>query len=371
MPNHIQSNLKFICDEERLREILEAIKYESDSESEDVGYGTIDFQKIIPMPEALDIECGSRTDSSVELYLTSINPDASYFGTDKMEKAEFDSLVTRLSLECAHPYDYKLSQNDINEKLKYLKNPQENIEYGKQVVSNILNYGVPTWYEWRIANWGTKWNSYSNFYEGGSILNFQTAWSAPKAVLLKLSEMYPDVTMELEYADEDIGSNCGRAVFCEGELQEMYYPETRKEAIEFACSVWGYDLKETMGYYLNADGSDYINPEGNEYELLSIAGKPALFSNERLTTADIPEGTYVYYLRDSDEGDAFATLERNVQVNFGGSIITNEELDFGESDYIDLINEDNSPNFFGYEISLLDFMEGNFDVDESMSEMTQ
>ena len=99
MPNHIQSNLKFICDEERLREILEAIKYESDSESEDIGYGTIDFQKIIPMPEALDIECGSRTDSSVELYLTSINPDASYFGTDKMEKAENQEEILQLKMQ--------------------------------------------------------------------------------------------------------------------------------------------------------------------------------------------------------------------------------------------------------------------------------
>ena len=371
MPNHIQSNLKFICDEERLREILEAIKYESSDESEDIGYGTIDFQKIMPMPEDLDIESGSLTNRCVELYLTSINPDASYFGTDKMEKSEFENLVSRLKVGDVQRYNYSLSPSELDERLKYSKNTEENIKYGKQVVNNILNYGVPTWYEWRIANWGTKWNSYSNFYEGGSILNFQTAWNAPKPVLLKLSEMYPDVTMELEYADEDIGSNCGRAVFCEGELQEMYYPETRKEAIEFACSVWGYDLKETMGYYLSADGTDYINPGGDEYEFLSIAGKPALFSNERLTTADIPEGTYVYYLRDSDEGDAFATLERNVRVNFGGSIITNEELDFGELDYIDLANEDNSPNFFGYEISLLDYMEGNFDVDESMAGMIQ
>ena len=76
----------------------------------------------------------------------------------------------------------------------------------------------------------------------------------------------------------------------------------------------------------------------------------------------------MYHLRDSDNGDAFATLEPKVAVNFGGSVILKEELDFGSNDYIDIRSEENSPNFYGYEISVLDYMEGNLKLDEDMGE---
>ena len=41
------------------------------------GIGTIDFNKITPMPENLNIECGSNTDDGINLYLTS------YYGPQK------------------------------------------------------------------------------------------------------------------------------------------------------------------------------------------------------------------------------------------------------------------------------------------------
>ena len=76
-------------------------------------------------------------------------------------------------------------------------------------------------------------------------------------------------------------------------------------------------------------------PANDEYDLISILGKHALFSNARLTDADVPKGLHVYHLRDNDYGDAFATIEPNVNVNHGGSVIMKEELDFEASDYID------------------------------------
>jgi hypothetical protein len=73
-------------------------------------------------------------------------------------------------------------------------------------------------------------------------------------------------------------------------------------------------------------------------------------------------------LRDSDYGDSFATLEPRVAVNFGGSVIMNEEVDFGENGYIDISDEEDAPNFYGYEIPLIDYMEGNLHLDEDMGE---
>jgi hypothetical protein len=79
----------------------------------------------------------------------------------------------------------------------------------KRLRSLRERYGVTWWYEWRIQNWGTKWDCY-----GGSVseplagkleANFNTAWSPPTPAILRLSEMYPDVEMTLHSLDEGGG----------------------------------------------------------------------------------------------------------------------------------------------------------------------
>ena len=62
MPNHVINRLTFDCPEERLKKILSEICYDKDSDEDQKGVGTIDFNKITSMPESLNIECGSNTD---------------------------------------------------------------------------------------------------------------------------------------------------------------------------------------------------------------------------------------------------------------------------------------------------------------------
>ena len=62
MPNHVMNILTIKGSEERVREILEEIK------DEEVGYGSIDFNKIEPMPKELEIECGSATNDGLKHY---------------------------------------------------------------------------------------------------------------------------------------------------------------------------------------------------------------------------------------------------------------------------------------------------------------
>lgn len=82
-------------------------------------------------------------------------------------------------------------------------------------------YGKKNWYDWSCWNWGTKWNSYGNSFDGHT-LTFQTAWSAPHPVIEKLSEMYPDVTISHRWADEDLGCNCGERDYRNGEITHEY-----------------------------------------------------------------------------------------------------------------------------------------------------
>ena len=51
--------------------------------------------------------------------------------------------------------------------------------------------GRDNWYDWNIANWDTKWNSYDGKlydFEDKFVCMFLTAWSPPEAIFNKLVE---------------------------------------------------------------------------------------------------------------------------------------------------------------------------------------
>lgn len=181
----------------------------------------------------------------------------------------------------------------------------ENIYRGDLGPDERAEYGSDNWYDWCIANWGTKWNSYGypedHKYNNDGKLRFLTAWSAPHPIMEKLSEMYPDIKLEHEWADEDIGMNCGRYVYYDGERIEEYFPESQKDRLEFAARIMDVSLEEDYSLYLNASETGYVNIEyDDEYELVEVADQTALFTNDSITDADIPKGMYCYHLRHDD-----------------------------------------------------------------------
>ena len=62
MPNHVTNRIKFSGDPERIRAIMEGIKHD------EMGLGSVDFNKVIPMPESLNITAGSITDKGLKAY---------------------------------------------------------------------------------------------------------------------------------------------------------------------------------------------------------------------------------------------------------------------------------------------------------------
>lgn len=339
MPNWVQNNLKFDASDAEMQNILETIR------DDEEGIGSIDFNKITPMPESLKIECGSNTDKGL-----------------RMVKAFLDTLSEDLFSE-EHGYAELMAL--LKDRGKGLSEEDKKIwELGVTAVDNINRYDAPTWYEWANKNWGTKWNArYCSYNKEDKTLYFQTAWQAPLPVLRKLSAAAPGVQMDLEFADEDIGHNCGRVVFKNGDIKEIYKPEEGREAYEFTAKIWDYDLSD-LSLHLNIPGTKYVYTAAEDYELIELFGKPALFTNERLTAEDVPQGLNLYHLRRSDEDDRFAAIEPEVGVNHGGSVLTDEKLDFGEKGFIEL-NDETEPNFTGQEISIDDYVTENFCLDES------
>lgn len=362
MPNHVANKVFFECSDEIAKEIKTAVMYDPEPDKEDyTGIGTIDFNKLIPMPPALMIECGSETENGISLYLTAINPDTPDYDLPKMPKELFNDLLARLNAERMFTrYNGNLSSEEIEKYTKY-SSFGKLADLGKQAVNNLINYSATTWYDWSVNNWGTKWNSYDPRKGEDNGLMFSTAWSAPHPVIEELSVRFPGVYITHEWADEDMGNNCGRREYLNGECVGEYIPTADVESMEFACSVWG-DSPEDYGLVKSADGTEYVRTDCDSYEVVDLFGKPALFTNERMSESDIPAGLYVCHVRGDDlTTGGFAELAPKVLVNHYGSIITKEPIDFGEKGYI-AFTEETDPHFTGESATFAEFMKDDFDI---------
>lgn len=102
------------------------------------------------------------------------------------------------------------------------------------------------WYHWSVENWGTKWNAYHDYGyhpDCDDYLEFETAWAAPHPVVKKLSEMYPNLKITHKWADEDLGYNCGKRVYKNGEiLSERAKAKNLPKDRAYARKIWGSDL---------------------------------------------------------------------------------------------------------------------------------
>jgi len=130
-------------------------------------------------------------------------------------------------------------------------------------------YGKDNWYDWSVAHWGTKWNSYG--YDpvytlkefDGEHIEFQTAWSHPDPLIAALSKQYSDLQFEAMWADEDFGYNTGKKEYENGEETFCHIPPGgSKEALELASEVHGLNLSE-IGYLFNEETGEYefCNPD--------------------------------------------------------------------------------------------------------------
>jgi len=101
--------------------------------------------------------------------------------------------------------------------------------------------------------WGTKWNACESTADpDDGRCQFETAWSCPTGVLVKVSERFPDDAITVTYADEDIGSNCGTFTLKDGRIVEQDIAPSWRDLDDAgkakwqacACHVTGRDLAD-------------------------------------------------------------------------------------------------------------------------------
>ncbi len=194
-----------------------------------------------------------------------------------------------------------------------------------------------TWYR---SVWWTPRNTYGyeSIEPAENTVSFFTDECTPHSIVSHLSERFPDIAVEHFWADERIGPGCGRRVFLRGDIRYEYIPDSHKDCIDLAGSIWE-QTPADRDFVINAMGTDYIYMESKAFELIEVQGQTGLFTNQRLTPEDVPKGHYLYHIRGSDDGGGFATIEPKVPVNHSGSVILPKPLDFNGMGYIAFTDE--------------------------------
>jgi len=145
--------------------------------SDNKQYLTLDFQRIIPMPPELE---NTVADSHVpyQVYYTDRMPYGDSQKSVEEWRAELD--VDPANRACADR-DHEL----------------------------VTKYGYYDWYEWRRANWFTKWNSYGFDIVDDSPerfeFTFDTAWTFPLPIFEKLAIDFPALRFECSCYEGGVG----------------------------------------------------------------------------------------------------------------------------------------------------------------------
>lgn len=221
MPNHITNILQ------ATPEVIDSLKGEN---------GDVDFNTLVPYPEELrDLTAEYRV-----------------FNTEEEAQAHCDAEDERMRGLVAK-YGTDISTN---------LGKRHGISRAEYNRLKKLYGGNLDWYYWNKEHWGTKWNAYeiespapeSKIPTGFVIwdwlksVKFETAWSHPFELMVKLSEKFPEEYVRVLYADENTGYNYGAYVLQNGAtLVGGHEPLGRgtPEALEFAVRVsWGMSKEE-------------------------------------------------------------------------------------------------------------------------------
>lgn len=184
MPNNTTNELTIEGDAKQVSKFVQLVSGGDDSK--------FDFNAIVPMPQDLKYTTSPTTITTQDVI------DA--------ERARWEALSEedKAKSDPKGKYSFGITEEQKNELLE--------------------KYGHIDWYDWSVANWGTKWNAYDvdEWYddgEGYASVRFATAWSPPIEFLVNASNKFKGLTFHLKYGDEG-GGFLGESIINSGEIVE-------------------------------------------------------------------------------------------------------------------------------------------------------
>lgn len=153
--------------------------------------------------------------------------------------------------------DFISGKDDKGENLpfdfeKIVATPKELLDTPSPIQDTVVakankdKFGVSDWYEWRLLNWGTKWNLAADSisvekYDDRNEFSFDTAWNPPKPIVEKLSVLFPELTFALRYI-EPYMDFAGDFIYRNGEKEDNTYKngdwKYTEIAEEFGFGEW-------------------------------------------------------------------------------------------------------------------------------------
>jgi hypothetical protein len=211
MPNWCINTIKVSGPTARVQAFLDTVS----SVNEDGHKVSFDFEKITPMPTELsDIHRGSMTGEGLAL----LDPSSTYsdFCLNVWRVADHDPRFGKVDRETG-PFPTREAALEVllTSESTHLK---ECLRQARLVLAAREKYGFDDWYDWSVANWGSKWNACEsdvldttveealadNKETASAELRFDTAWSWPEPILRKVVSMFPELVFEMA-ADEEGG----------------------------------------------------------------------------------------------------------------------------------------------------------------------
>lgn len=164
------------------------------AKTEDGRTSPFQIASFLPIPKCLvDVEAGS---------------------SEYLHEALYGELAAARSRLAGWGYEVTTAEEAFARTAEHFGLPREEaMAKANLYEKNIRETGHKTWYSWCVANWGTKWDA-SDVSVGSKLdgprtsevtIHFQTPWGPPSEGMVRVSEMFPDLTFRLEYFE------CGMA----------------------------------------------------------------------------------------------------------------------------------------------------------------
>ena len=244
MPNWCVNQVDISGDEAEIVRLIALVKG-SDSD--------FDFAKIVPPPDSPiyaaaetqnDFQCGCKK------VWVETKEQVGEWGEDGFEKAEGHWEVNGLPVE-----KEVLGNGTIKDFVA--------VGFGGSSVCPTHKLGEISshpdwWYNWNVANWGTKWNCGEVWNDraddlaadGRTSYNFETAWAPAEPVVHELSGLFPTLTISHRYCEAGMGF-AGEVMYHAG--NEISRQEYNSENDNLPDEAWYKEEDGSRGYERDYD----------------------------------------------------------------------------------------------------------------------